>query len=119
MGLCFGGGQLALGGAMTLVGLFIIVVLKKLERRLYEDHHAALVLLVSCERPGEAEVRRYLAAGGFRVKEFAVAYLPAKQLRRFHRRVKWHAAADANEIPAFVEELSKQADVRRVTWSPL
>jgi putative Mg2+ transporter-C (MgtC) family protein len=48
LGLCFGGGQLALGGAAVALGWFVLDGLKWLERRRKQDRHATLTVAV-CE----------------------------------------------------------------------
>jgi putative Mg2+ transporter-C (MgtC) family protein len=119
MGLCFGGGQLGLGAAMVLVGLFVLIILKRFERRIHENHRARLVLLIGDDGPDEEQVRLRLGAGGYRAEAFATMYLPRQNLRKLRCLVEWRAARDQNQTPAFLEDFRKQPAIRKISWSPV
>src|SRR5579872_3352446 len=65
VGLCFGGGQLMLGGAGTVLGLFALWGLQGLESWIHQDRHGTLVLHATMDGPSEEEIRTTLAAAGY------------------------------------------------------
>jgi uncharacterized membrane protein YhiD involved in acid resistance len=54
LGLCFGGGQLALGLAVLALGVLVLGGLKRLENRWKQDRHATLSLTVIFVDQGRA-----------------------------------------------------------------
>lgn len=54
VGLCFGGGQLVLGVAGTVLGLATLFPLRTLDRRLPREHRARLVIRADAESPFSA-----------------------------------------------------------------
>jgi putative Mg2+ transporter-C (MgtC) family protein len=91
MGLCFGGGQLALGVVLAGIGLFVLWALEWLERRYMEAQHATLSLAVDDDGPSEDDIRRTVAAADFEVRP---------------------------PTPAFVLVLVGAAGVRSIRWTP-
>jgi len=67
IGLCLGGGQIALGLAATGLGLFALWGLKWVESRLRQERDARLALTVDASGPGEREIRRRLRDAGLSV----------------------------------------------------
>lgn len=61
VGLCFGGGQLGLGIAGTVLGLAVLRLLKIAERFIRRDHRA--LLLLATQSPGRSESRADAACG--------------------------------------------------------
>lgn len=60
IGLCFGGGQLVLGTAPTLLGLLALWVLKWVEDKLRRERTARFAIEVDAGGPRETEIRRRL-----------------------------------------------------------
>src|SRR5580704_16576496 len=61
LGLCFGGGQIALGLVGSAIGIVVLTVLKVVEDRLKQDHLGKLSLLIDSSGPSENEIRASLA----------------------------------------------------------
>jgi putative Mg2+ transporter-C (MgtC) family protein len=55
-GLCFGGGQIALGLAGLVLGLFVVSGLHWLEYRMTQDQHATLSLTTDRDKPTQQEI---------------------------------------------------------------
>ncbi len=102
IGLCLGGGQIALGLAATLLGLFALWILKWGEDRLLQEHRACLTIELDTEGPEESEIRRRLADSGLSIigtrlrrggerREFVF------ELRQVRRRSDTDVPAVANE----------------------
>ncbi|WP_259329404.1 MgtC/SapB family protein [Acetobacter pasteurianus] len=51
IGLCFGGGQIFLGATGTVLGLGVLWGLNFVERKLREDHRAALIVIADTKNP--------------------------------------------------------------------
>ncbi|HEX7376870.1 MAG TPA: MgtC/SapB family protein [Pirellulales bacterium] len=118
MGLCFGGGQLALGLAALVLGVLVLSVLKRLEDRLEHDHHVRLRVLAADGGPGESELRLLLAGAGLRVVSCAVSY--DTKLKRHSLRCLIRCRARGGQVPTppVIEELSRQPGVVKVAWRP-
>src|SRR6201996_7524474 len=56
IGLCFGGGQIALGAVGSAIGIGILTVLKAVEDRMKQDHMGKLSLVVDSSGPEENEI---------------------------------------------------------------
>jgi putative Mg2+ transporter-C (MgtC) family protein len=51
IGLCFGGGQLVLGGVATALGLATLWTMKWIDERIPRERHASLVIAISAAEP--------------------------------------------------------------------
>ena len=65
LGLCFGGGQLALGVVGLALGILVLEGLKRVENRWRQDRHAMLSVIVGTNGPTEEELTSKLQAGGY------------------------------------------------------
>ena len=77
IGLCFGGGQLALGIAALAICLAALWGLRWLEYRMAVDRRATLMLICTAAGPTEDDVREVFAAAGIHVESWEVTYRPA------------------------------------------
>ena len=116
LGLCFGGGQLALGLVALALGLFVLWQLKPIEHLWKKDRQANLTILVGNNGPTGNEITKAVAAAGFRIASLSVAYEPAALQREMHCLVKWRSRWGEIEPPAFVAELANRPDTLKVAW---
>jgi|SRR5579872_441934 len=116
IGLCFGGGQLALGIAGTVLALVVLWGLKWVEDHMHPDRIATLTFATGPSGPEEREVRARLASNGFRVRGQTVTYNPPAGLRRFLWEIEWRKASNDVSRPAFLEELAASPGVMEVEW---
>jgi putative Mg2+ transporter-C (MgtC) family protein len=86
LGLCFGGGQRALGLAVLALGVLILEGLKSLESRWKQDRHATLSLTVEGDGLTEDELTVTLQADGYEVRPWTVAYLDTPATLYLFRR---------------------------------
>jgi putative Mg2+ transporter-C (MgtC) family protein len=77
IGLCLGGGQLALGSIATLLGLFAVSVLKCVEDSLRQERYAHLSIEFDASGLGEPDIRHRLAE--VRLRQ---SYVRGRQRRR-------------------------------------
>jgi hypothetical protein len=72
--LCCGGGQLALGLALLLIGLFVLEGLKWTEKRRKQDRRAVLAVVLKQAGPTDEKVADYLNRAGYEAGTWAVSY---------------------------------------------
>src|SRR3984885_10264631 len=65
LGLCFGGGQLALGMIGLALGILVLEGFKRVENRWRQDRHAMLSVIVGANGPTEEELTSQLQAEGY------------------------------------------------------
>jgi putative Mg2+ transporter-C (MgtC) family protein len=118
MGLCFGGGQLALGSAALAIGLIVLWLLKWLELHIPRDRQATLVLTIGPDGPTENEVRGMILTRHYRILSTGMTYDSAQQSRELTCELVWRALADQTEQPEFVTELAQSSGVARLKWAP-
>ncbi|MBX3263702.1 MAG: MgtC/SapB family protein [Labilithrix sp.] len=116
IGLCFGGGQLALGVAATAIGLVVLWGFKWLEQYVRQDLRAALVVTTAAAAPASEELRRLLEEEGYHVTGEALRYGEAAREIRYD--VRWRGSRREVRTPSFVAALATKSGVRDVTWRP-
>lgn len=118
IGLCFGGGQLALRAAASVLGLLALEVLKKLEQRLKQDHNATLILRSTDTGLSTEDVRSTLQAAGFRITSWDVTHHLAdgKPGRTLRCTVEWHGARGDLQQPTVVSQLAQRPGVQMLRW---
>ncbi|HTU17872.1 MAG TPA: MgtC/SapB family protein [Gemmataceae bacterium] len=118
IGLCFGGGQLALGVAASALGLLALWGLKKVEARISQDRNATLILRSVEDGPTEEEVRVQLLATGCRITSWDVTYqrTEAPSRRTLRCEVEWHGAHSDLQPPAALQQLARQPNVQMLRW---
>jgi putative Mg2+ transporter-C (MgtC) family protein len=118
MGLCLGGGQIALGVELFALALFVLWGLKWIELRFIEDRRATLSLTLSEKGPGEHEIRRRLGGAKFEVTRCATHRDKTAARRSLEVDVRWRARATEDHLPPLVAELAEQVGVLALTWDP-
>jgi putative Mg2+ transporter-C (MgtC) family protein len=79
IGLCFGGGQIALGVVGSALGILVLTLLKTVEDRMMQDHQGKLALVLDPSGPSENEIRATLAQVGVKVSSCGFAFSPQGQ----------------------------------------
>ncbi|MGB6450573.1 MAG: MgtC/SapB family protein [Steroidobacteraceae bacterium] len=116
IGLCLGGGQIALGLITTGLGLFALWGLRGVEGWMRREYHAQLSIELDPSGPAEAEIRRRLGDAGLsiigcrfvldRAGEHRELTFDVCQLRRFA----------STETPALLRELAGAPGVVKLQW---
>ena len=119
VGLCFGGGQIALGLGALGIGLLVLSPLRRVEERMRQDHRATLVLSASHDGPTEDDLRRYSAAAGIRVVHVGLSYNNAARTHELRCELHWRAKTGEDPHPALVRTLAQLPGVLRVQSTPL
>jgi putative Mg2+ transporter-C (MgtC) family protein len=118
LGLCFGGGQLALGLVGLALGVVVLEVLKRVENRCRQDRHAMLSVIVDTNGPTEEELTSKLQAEGYVISPWGVVCLDQDRRRELQTEVRWRARPDEARSPAFLQEVVDHPGVLRLEWKP-
>jgi putative Mg2+ transporter-C (MgtC) family protein len=117
LGLCFGGGQLALGLVLLLIGFLVLEGLKWIERRRRQDRRATLALVLKQTGPTDEEVAAHLKREGYETGAWAVRYDQPDSSRALKIEVRWRAYPQDVKPPAFLDALVQEPGVLNVDWS--
>jgi putative Mg2+ transporter-C (MgtC) family protein len=117
LGLCFGGGQIALGWVATALALAILYAAKRFERRLREERQATLRLTAAADGPSEAEILARLEASGFRIVRWVVSYARTLDEKSFECGLAWDGLPDETLPPPIWEELQRDPRLRSLGWA--
>jgi len=116
IGLCLGGGQLALGVGATLLGLFTLWVLKWAEDMLRQERSALIAVEVDAGGPAETELRQRIQDGGLAIWQSRCAIDIVNGRRRLVFKVGEFRRRSDNMIPGVINDLERQQGVARVEW---
>ena len=91
LGLCFGGGQIALGSTALVIGLIVLWVLKGVEAWLPRERQATLVVNVRADGPPDDEIRRMILATHCQIIALAMVYDRLENSRELSWELSWVA----------------------------
>jgi len=121
LGLIFGGGQLVLGCAGTLLALFVLWALRTVEKRMPTHRTSTLsIQFREADTTGspqeEATLRAHLQAAGYVVKEWTAQYCE-HELRSLDCDLEWPMKGHSQpETPELVRELARLPSVSSLLW---
>jgi putative Mg2+ transporter-C (MgtC) family protein len=115
VGLCFGGGQVILGGVGTALGLMVLSGMKLVEDRMKQDHQARLTIAVASSSPEES-IRAILESHGFAIAAVSVA--TAAETTESTYELRWRAKPYAATVPEPIRALLTREGVIRAIWAP-
>jgi putative Mg2+ transporter-C (MgtC) family protein len=118
IGLCFGGGQVALGLVGTALALLIVAGVKLIEDRVKQDQEGKLLIVTNTSGLDEDEIRGILEEGGFRISACEFAEASGANLREFNCKLHWRAAPYDSKVPEVVRSLTTMTGVVRINWMP-
>jgi putative Mg2+ transporter-C (MgtC) family protein len=116
VGLCFGGGQLGVGVAATLLGLFLLWGLQWLERRLRQERLGTLTFEMQAGSRPKEELESYLKGFGCRVISWSVNYDAQPGMQKLSYEVRWRTSSRDSGLPEFVRQLSERKDLAGMKW---
>lgn len=115
VGLCLGGGQLALGCVAAVIGYLVLSSLRWLEKR-FERYQPATLTLIANENVFTPDhLRARLQAAKFRVTTISVAYSREERRQRIRCEVRW-PTAHASDVPAILQELERTPGLIQLAW---
>src|SRR5271166_1249144 len=118
IGLCLGGGQLALGMTTLAMALIVLWALKRLESLIHEERHATLSVSVNAEGPADNDIPAMLLRAGFEIRSWDVISSrgAAAPRRKVRCEVSWRARPDNILTPPFVNQIAQIPGVTRLRW---
>ena len=117
LGLCFGGGQIALGATGAVLAIVILTGIKYLEDRMKQDHQGRLLVVTDGSGPEEEQILSLVRAEGFRASAFGYS-AGETEWQEWTCELRWHATLQDVTIPAFVRLLRTTRGVTRISWTP-
>lgn len=115
IGLCFGGGNLGLGAAATVLGLLVLSGLKHAERFMPAEHRATLTVAMSAEGPDPSELRDILARAGFQILKWGAIYRGTTE-RSLQCELRWQGLHGEQTLPPVLVPLSRHPGVHELEW---
>jgi putative Mg2+ transporter-C (MgtC) family protein len=118
IGLCLGGGQLALGMTTLAIALIVLWGLKRLEARIPQERHAMLRVSVTAEGPADHDVAAMLLRAGFQMRSWDVISetRDAATVRKVRCEVSWRARKADILSPPIVDQIAQLPGVTRLRW---
>jgi putative Mg2+ transporter-C (MgtC) family protein len=117
VGLCFGGGQLTLGLAASIIALIILHVLKVLDKHRSLERHLRLHITWQLSIMSEDDLRQRLQEAHFGISEWHFHRDIAQQTANLRCNLRWHTKAENYEIPPALRLLEEQPGVTSMGWS--
>ena len=116
VGLCLGGGQIALGVAGTVLGVIVLSVLKWIEAIIPHERGATITIALEAAGPAEDDLRSKLREAGLRVTASRISLANSCQQRELTFDVKLTGPLLENESPGLIKALAAQSGVTKVQW---
>jgi putative Mg2+ transporter-C (MgtC) family protein len=116
IGLCFGGGQISLGIAGTVLGVIVVSGLRWVDNNMKQDQQAILTLTTDRDNPTQQEIRGTVQKAGYKIKVSSVAYVNQTKQRELEFRLQWRVSKENVDTPPFLRELSSDPNVLTAHW---
>jgi putative Mg2+ transporter-C (MgtC) family protein len=117
LGLLFGGGNLYLGIAGTVITFIILWALKSIERKLPHERRGSLHVSVSPDSSTEDDLRQVLLTSNRRIARWQPRYQPPRALVSLKCELKWRVPGrEAPGTPVFIDQLRKLPGITSLTW---
>jgi putative Mg2+ transporter-C (MgtC) family protein len=114
IGLCFGGGQILLGGVATVLGLLGLRGLRWFEDAMRQERSVRLRLELGDNAPSEETICQRLRDAGFKIVGRDVSWSNQRCSMSFDLRETTYP--DVITTPAVVRDLLREQGVEKVHW---
>ena len=118
LGLCFGGGQIALGFFGLVLGFLVLTGLRWFEVKIKQYRHGTLTIVTGADGPSDAEIRSGLSAAGYQIGSCAITYRPGEAVQELSCSVQWRSPISETKTPVFVSTLARRTGVVSIAWTP-
>jgi putative Mg2+ transporter-C (MgtC) family protein len=120
IGLCFGGGQLALGIAATVLVLLALWGLKRVEVFVQREHRATLTVTTDndADAATEPQIIASFSTAGYWIARESVTHAPAAGYSEHCYELRWVGTVRNPVVPGFLRVLAALPSVRSVSWKP-
>ena len=119
VGLCFGGGQLALGVVATALGIFALQVLRWIEDRLRQQIRTRLSVMIADDGPSDSALRQRLSAAGLAIAGTRIMVNRSEGYRELTLELKQLRLARDTTMPPIVTDLASEAGIIKLQWDAL
>jgi putative Mg2+ transporter-C (MgtC) family protein len=116
IGLCIGGGQIALGMMATLLGLFALWVLKWIEEALRQEQPVRLLLTVAGDGPSQEDIRSRLHSAALSIVKCDVSIDVRDKCSNLEFELRNVRRQAETKPPDLVGELAREPGILRVQW---
>jgi putative Mg2+ transporter-C (MgtC) family protein len=119
-GLCFGGGQIALGVAATALGMLVLSGLRWFDYHMKREQFGTLNLTTEHDLPKRESIEATVQKNGYKIVSISsIAYISQSQQRQFEFRLQWRTSPQNLDAPPFMTELSSDPHVLAAQWKIL
>jgi putative Mg2+ transporter-C (MgtC) family protein len=119
MGLCFGGGQIALGLAAFALAVFVRWPLKSAEQWAGQRRRGVLSITTNSGELVEQVVLPSLARTGFSIGPCAISFNAEGKACTTRCDIRWHEGRSLQSPVDLVRELARNPDISAQEWVPL
>jgi putative Mg2+ transporter-C (MgtC) family protein len=116
VGLCFGGGQIGLGLAGSVLGFLTLRALKTLERRLPRERASELWMKWKLDNADVASGLSRLKVGELKITKVVVRQSGAECVKELRCSVRRPAPRDEHSFPPELAEITNQPGVLEWEW---
>jgi putative Mg2+ transporter-C (MgtC) family protein len=116
MGLCFGGGQLALGGMGFALCIGTLSGIRHVEAHLKQEHRGTLDLTLSVDGPTDRALLDQIRGAGLTARRWSVTTHRDRAHRDVHCEVWWRDLPTRIEPPPLVRQLAETRGIIKVRW---
>ena len=116
LGLCFGGGQWALGVAALAIGLVVLKGMKRVEALLPQDRMATLTVTGRLDGTTEDDIQSDIVRHGLHIVSTELRYDKDEGNWTLCCEVQWHSSPADPPLPVLVKELSRRPGVSRLQF---
>ena len=116
MGLCFGGGQIALGMIALALGLIILTALKWVEDHWKQDRQATLTIVTGESRPTETEIAKVLAEANYKIAFSSIVYGGDGMARELICQICWRGRANETQPTEALKQLAARFHFLKMDW---
>ncbi len=118
IGLCLGGGQIALGLTTLALTLFVLWALKRVETHMHQQRRATLSLLIHDGGPTEGELWTILLGSGFQITSWDITSIRADAvpMRKVRCEVLWRGRFEELLPPPIIRQLAERPGVTKLRW---
>jgi len=116
VGLCFGGGQIALGIAAFALGMLVLEGLRWFDSRMKQEQHGTLFLTTDRDEPKQEAIRAIVQKAGYKTSVSSVAYLNQTQQRELELKLQWRGVPQNLDAPPFLRDLISDPRIVSAQW---
>jgi putative Mg2+ transporter-C (MgtC) family protein len=116
IGLCVGGGQIALGLAGAAIGLAALWALRWVEDLLQREHRAQFSIELEDSGPSEEDIRMRLEMAGLAIVGGQVQIEAIGKRRTIDFELLRLRRSDSTEKPPVIDEFARSPGVLRLKW---